>query len=87
MTTRITQTTVRFSSAFLLPGFDAPQPAGEYRVEHDEEAIEGVSHIAWRRVGTFIHLPATGMPAAARQMVPVDPRDLDAALAKDQTPS
>ena len=38
MTTRTTQTIVRFSSAFLLPGFDAPQPAGEYRVDQDEES-------------------------------------------------
>ena len=41
MTTRTTQTIVRFSSAFLLPGFDAPQPAGEYRVDQDEESIDG----------------------------------------------
>lgn len=87
MSTRTTQTTVRFSSAFVLPGFDTPQPAGEYRVDHDEEVIEGVSHLAWRRVCTFIHLPAIGAPAGLRQMVPVVPADLEAALAKDQNPS
>lgn len=87
LSTRTTQTTVRFASPFLLPGLDEPQPAGEYRVDHDEEAIEGVSHLAWRRVCTFIHLPAIGAPATLRQMLPVNPADLEAALAKDQQPS
>ena len=31
---------------FRLPGFDEPQPAGDYRVDHDEEAIEGISRLA-----------------------------------------
>ena len=57
MASRTTQTVVHFSSAFRLPGFDEPQPAGDYRVDHDEESIEGISRLAWRRVGAFIHLP------------------------------
>lgn len=83
MTTRTTQTIVRFSSPFLLPGFDAPQAAGEYRVDMDEEQIEAFSQLAWRRVGAFIHLPAIGAQASTRQMMPVDPDDLEAALKKD----
>jgi len=30
MTTRTTQTVVRFNSAFVLPGLDAPQPPGAF---------------------------------------------------------
>jgi hypothetical protein len=71
----------------MLPGFDTPQPAGDYRVDYDEEAIDGMSHLAWRRVGTFIHLPGIGMPATRREMVPINQADLDAALGKDQTSS
>ena len=52
--TRTTQTVVCFSSTFRLPDFDAPQPAGSYRVDHDEELIESVSRLAWRRVASFI---------------------------------
>jgi hypothetical protein len=84
MTVRTTQTIVRFSTTFLLPGIDAPQPAGNYRVDHDEEAIEGASWLAWRRVGTFIHLPSIGMRGPTQQMVPIKSADLDAALAKDK---
>ena len=87
MTTRTTQTVARFSSPFLLPGFDAPQPAGDYRVDQDEEAIEGISRLAWRRVGAFIHLPAIAANSSTQQMVPINPEDLDAALEKDRQQS
>lgn len=84
MTTRTAQTVARFSSPFMLPGFDAPQPAGDYRVEQDEELIEVLSRPAWRRVGAFVHLPAIGLDGPTCRMVPVDPADLEAALEKDR---
>jgi len=87
MTTRTIHTVVRFSSAFLLPGFDVPQPAGEYRVDQDEESIDGLSRLAWRRVAAFIHLPAIAMQVHTQQMVPISPADLNAALEKDHEPS
>jgi hypothetical protein len=83
MTNRTTQKVVRFLSVFSLPGFDVPQPPGEYRVDHDEELIEVASHLAWRRVATFIHVPAISANGARQQMVPIFPADLDAALEKD----
>lgn len=86
MTTRTTQTVARFSSPFLLPGFDAPQPAGDYRIDQDEELIEVFSRLAWRRVGAFIHLPAISATGSTQQMVPINPADLDAALERDKQP-
>jgi hypothetical protein len=87
MTNRTTQKVVRFLSVFSLPGFDLPQPPGEYLVDHDEELIEVASHLAWRRVATFIHLPAISAKGARQQMVPIIPADLDAALGKDDKQS
>jgi len=87
MTTRTTQAVVRFSSAFMLPGFDAPQPAGDYRVDQDEESIDGLSRTAWLRLAAFIHLPAIAMQVPTQQMVPINPADLDAALEKDRQKS
>jgi hypothetical protein len=87
MTNRTTQKIVRFLSAFSLPGFDAPQPPGEYLIDHDEEPIEAASHLAWRRVATFIHLPAISARSATQQMVPIDPAFLEAALQQDQRQS
>ncbi|MBZ9965678.1 hypothetical protein LB561_12165 [Mesorhizobium sp. B292B1B] len=87
MTSRTTNTVVRFKSAFSLPGFDQPQPPGEYRVDHDEEALEGTSQIAWRRVATFIHLPAITASGATQQMVPIEPALLQASLELDERQS
>jgi hypothetical protein len=87
MTTRTTQTVVRFTAPFMLPGFDAAQPAGDYRVDHDEELLEISSRLAWRRVAAFIHLPAIALQVSTQQMVPINPADLDAALEKDHLQS
>lgn len=81
---RTTQTIIHFSSPFMLPAFDSPQPAGDYRVDQDEELIDGLSMIAWRRSGSFIHLPAIGQRGSTEQMVPVEPADLDSAIQKDK---
>lgn len=83
MTIRTTQTTVHFSSPFRLQGLDSAQPAGDYRVDYDEELIEGLTRLAWRQIGAFIHLPRIGMPAATRQMVPINSDDLQSALKRD----
>ena len=84
MPNRTTQTIVRFSSPFRLRGFDAPQPAGEYHVECDDEAIEGPSVTAYRRVATFIHLPSISDRSLTRHMVPVDRAELEEAILKDK---
>ena len=85
MTNRTTQTTVRFPSPFVLPEL-GEQPAGDYRIDHDEEAIEGLSHIAWQRTGTFIRLPSIGTQSPTQQMVPIGPGTINAALEQDPTP-
>jgi hypothetical protein len=87
MTTRTTQTVVRFTAPFRLPGFDEAQSAGDYRVDQDEELLEISSHLAWRRVSAFIHLPAIGIDGHTHQMAPIDCADLDAALEKDHQQS
>lgn len=78
MTTRTTQSVLRFPTSFRLAGFADAQPPGEYRVDREDEMIEGLSWTAWRRVGTFIHLPAIGSKATTQQMVRIDPATVDA---------
>lgn len=84
MDSRTTRKTIRFLSAFSLPGFDGPLPPGEYLVDHDEEPIESGSGLAWRRVATFIHLPAISVRGLVQQMVPIDPAFLEATLEQDR---
>jgi len=83
MEKRTSAIVIRFQNTFCLPGFDKPQPAGDYHVEHEEEAVGGVTHLAWRRIGTSIHVPAIGVESAKRQIIPIEPADLDSALARD----
>ena len=87
MNSRTTQTTIRFSSPFLLPGFQALQPAGDYRIDYDEEPLEGAFRQAWRRTAAFIYLPANTKPGPAQQMVPINLADLEAILERDHQSS
>lgn len=84
MEVRTTRSTVLFSSRFQLYGFDGPLPAGEYQIERDEEQVGNASLVAYRHVATFIHVPAITARSLTRQMVPVDPAELEAALANDR---
>jgi hypothetical protein len=78
---RTTRETVTFDRPFLLTAVDEVQPAGTYTVEVDEELIEGLSFLAYRRVATTIYLP---LRHGSVQAVRVDPRELTAV--HDQTP-
>jgi len=82
MFTRSHSKTVVFSHPFELKGVDRVLPPGSYRVVTDEELIEGLSFPVYRRVSTMIFVPGqTYNPSV--EMVPIDPRDLQAALDLD----
>ena len=75
MTIRTTSTTVTFAQAAELDGV-GPIPPGTYRVDTDEELIETMSFLAYRRVATMIHL-------ANGQVFVIDPTDLEASMMRD----
>lgn len=80
MPMRTNRTTVTFARPFLLGGTDEVFPQGDYEVETDEELIEGLSFVAYRRVATYVRLhPRAGQ---SRTMT-VDPVEFDAAVARD----
>jgi hypothetical protein len=79
METRTIRTSVTFVRPFVLPGVDGLQPAGTYDVDTDEESIDDVSFLAWRRVATMIHLRKDG----ATQVHTIDPLTLAASLLRD----
>jgi len=84
MTVRTTRTTISFSRPFKLRDLDDIQPAGDYLLDTDEELIEGLSRLAYRRVATFLHLPSTSRPQCRTELISVNPAELDAALEKDR---
>ena len=81
---RTTTRTVTFTRPFQIEGIDGLLPPGAYEIETDEELIPGLSFTAYRRTRTAItlHMDGTGSPRA-RQVVTIDPADLEAALALD----
>lgn len=76
---RITRKSVTFLHPFSLAGIDEKLEAGTYDVETCEELIEGLSFVAYRRVSTTIVIAAKGYGLAARQIVAIDPVDLEIA--------
>jgi hypothetical protein len=83
MTLRTTQKFVTFNRPFWLDEVAERQPAGTYVVQTDEEQIEGLSFLAYRRLATTISLPLNGAPKGSVQIISVDPADLEAALRRD----
>ena len=80
---RTTRESVVFDRPFSLSVLDEVQPAGTYTVEIDEELIEGLSFLAYRRVATTIYLPVRA-GTGSLQAVTVDPRELAAAHDRTQ---
>ncbi len=91
MATRTKEMIVRFARPFALEGVEHELPAGPYRITTEEEQIEGLSFVAYRRTSTSIAVP-TGWqkPISARadrfasvEIVRITPADLARALARD----
>lgn len=91
MTTRSTDSVVRFQHPFTLDGAERVLAPGEYLVVTEEDSIEGLSFLAYRRVSTLIFLPLQtdlSVPAqlghaASAEMLTIDPKDLERALTAD----
>jgi hypothetical protein len=83
MTIRTSRTTVTFRHPFRLDGFNEAQPAGDYTVDVDEEMIEGLSFLAYRRVAALVHLPAIATLGNRSSSVSVSPCTFDAMLELD----
>lgn len=83
MTERTTRKTVTFLHPFELSGVEGKQPAGTYAVETTEEPISDLSFIAYRRVSTTIMLASPQFGPASRQVVAIDPQDLETAQLRD----
>jgi hypothetical protein len=80
---RTSRRTVTFTRPFSLRGIDTEQPAGTYKVETDEEALEGLSFLAYRRVSTTIFVPSLPGGVSSGRVMTIDPVELKAAQARD----
>ena len=69
-----------FATPFHLRVCDGVLPAGTYEVDTDEELIDGLSFVAYRRTATRIHLPAIGMKTMCHEVIMVQPSELEAGV-------
>jgi hypothetical protein len=83
MPERTTLTTITFAHPFSLSEVDGVQPAGSYAVETIDITLDNLSFLAYRRVSTSIMLPPVGKVARERQVIYVDPLELEEALKRD----
>jgi hypothetical protein len=75
---------VTFSQPFSLPDIDGIQPAGTYRIQTVDVSLDNLSFLAYRRISTTIELPGVGTASSRRQVITIDPRELEAALTRDR---
>jgi hypothetical protein len=81
--TRSIETAVTFRRPFTLAALDGVQPAGTYRLVEEQEEIAGLSFLAFRRIATWLHVPANPAPGDTCQVVPILPDELAEVLAAD----
>lgn len=77
--TRTRSQLVVFRRPFVLRGLDSLQPAGTYRVDTDEEQLDTLTVVAWRRTATVVQLERGGIT----EHLAVDPTELHEALMRD----
>lgn len=82
-TTRMNKKLVTFEHPFLLDEIEKELPAGDYTVETEEESIDGLTFLAFRRVATtLIVRPAIGKRGQTHFWT-IDPQGLASALELD----
>jgi hypothetical protein len=83
---RTTETEIKFARPFVLGSLVVPLAAGTYRLKVDEELIDGISFVAYRKVAAFLELPSIATPAMSRQQLLVSHAEIEAVLLKDNCP-
>lgn len=83
-TVKTTRKAYAFMHPFHLKGFDHSFPAGAYNVETEEEMLDGLSFVSYRRTGTTLQLIRTETTMIEPKIFNIDPRDFDLAVLRDR---
>ncbi|NVK20150.1 MAG: hypothetical protein HWE30_15740 [Methylocystaceae bacterium] len=87
MTIRTNSKFVIFKHPFKIGTLAEIQPAGSYKVDTDEELIEGLSFIAYKRVLTVIHLHSKNKVKSLTHALTITAKELKEALQNDRLAS
>ena len=85
--TRSRRETVTFRHPFRIKGIDRELQAGAYEVVTDEELIEGLSFLCFRRVATMIMVPGAPPHHTSTEMISISSVDLADARQADAVAS
>jgi hypothetical protein len=83
LTIKTTRAVASFSEPFSLRNVEGVQPAGEYVVYPEDELIEGLSRVAYRRVSTILQTPSLSSPHEQSHLVSISATELETALMID----
>ncbi len=84
MTERHKTDKVEFAHPFSLAGVAGTYPPGTYDIETTEEMIDGLSFQAFRRVSTTMTPREIDPVTRTRQLVQINPDDMEDALSRDR---
>ena len=84
MTIRTSRKSVTFRKPFTLKSVDEVLPAGTYTVETDEEPVENISFLAYRRISTVLFVPGKPGERVLERMLTINPNELDDAMERDR---
>ncbi len=85
MNTRTTSSYIQFKRPFRLEGYRKTLPSGLYKVETEEEWIDGLTFTVLRRTQVRLHLHIDPQhPGITEIMILDNPKNLENALAKDK---
>jgi len=79
MTSRTSTKVITFDHPFSLAGVGEVFVPGDYLVETDEESVDSMSMLPWRRVATSIYVHTNGVT----RVIAVNPAELEALLEQD----
>lgn len=86
MVTRMRAGTVTFARPFFLQKVNRELPAGSYDIETDEESLDDVASLSFRRVEIRLFVPRI-VGRSDPEMWTIKPQDLDIVLATDREPA
>ena len=83
MQERVTYSSVTFVNLFSMREIEGEQVAGTYLIQTTEVPVDSMCLLPFRRLSTTITLPELGNASLSRQIITIDPADLDDALRQD----
>lgn len=84
MNMRSSTSTVTFTHPVVLSGYSDQLPAGAYEVVVEEELLQGLSFVAYRRTATYLTVRGRRGHAGCSETWPITERDLEMALRRDR---